>query len=49
MNSATSPSFWTAYATLDQDTKRAARKAFQLWTENPHHPSLRFKCVDRPG
>ena len=24
-----------------------ARKAFSLRTENPFHPSLRFKCVNR--
>ena len=46
MKSATLPSFWVAYEALDEHTKRAARKAFLLWTENPFHPSLRLKCVN---
>ena len=47
MKSATLPSFWAAYARLDEDTKRSARKAYRLWAENPFHPSLRFKCINR--
>ncbi|MBI5014597.1 MAG: hypothetical protein HZB55_03785 [Deltaproteobacteria bacterium] len=46
MNSSTLPSFWEAYADLDDDVKRGARKAYRLWAENPFHPSLRFKCVN---
>ena len=45
MKSATLPSFWTAYAALDQDIQRRARKAFRLWSTNPFHPSLHFKCI----
>jgi hypothetical protein len=26
--------------------KRSARKAYQLWADNPSHPSLRFKCIN---
>jgi hypothetical protein len=29
MKSATLPSFWSAYARLDEDTKRSARKAYR--------------------
>ena len=47
MKSATLPSFWEAYRSLDDDLKDRARKAFRLWAENPFHPSLRFKCVNR--
>ena len=47
MKSATLPSFWAAYQSLDDDTKRRARKAFRLWTQNPFHPSLGFKCISR--
>ena len=47
MKSATLPSFWDAYRSLDEDLKDRARKAFRLWAENPFHPSLRFKCVNR--
>jgi Txe/YoeB family toxin of Txe-Axe toxin-antitoxin module len=41
--SRTRPSFWRAYAALDGRVKRAAREAYQLFAENPEHPSLRFK------
>lgn len=47
MKSATLPSFWEAYAALDEEVKERARKAFRLWAHNPFHPSLRFKCVNR--
>ncbi len=47
MKSDTLPSFWKAYATLDENIKRRARKAFRLWAQNPFHPSLRFKCIKR--
>lgn len=47
MRSQTLPSFWEAYQTLNEDIKRRARKAYQLWEENPFHPSLHFKCINR--
>ena len=47
MNSATLPSFWEAYQILSDDVKRSARKAYRLWTQNPFHPSLHFKCINR--
>lgn len=47
MKSATLPSFWETYRSLDENLKERARKAFRLWVENPFHPSLRFKCVNR--
>jgi plasmid maintenance system killer protein len=37
------PSFWRAYQALDERVKQAARRAYQLFTQNPEHPSLRFK------
>jgi hypothetical protein len=46
LKSATLPAFWKAYDRLDQTIKARARKAFQLWAENPFHPSLRFKCIN---
>lgn len=46
MKSAALPSFWDAYEKLDKQTRERARKAFALWTENPFHPSLRFKNVN---
>lgn len=47
MNSATLPSFWAAYTALSQDIRQSARKAYRLWAENPYHPSLQFKCINR--
>ncbi|HEY84358.1 MAG TPA: hypothetical protein G4N96_04485 [Chloroflexi bacterium] len=47
MKSATLPSFWTAYRSLDKTTRRRARKAFFLWRQNPFHPSLHFKCINQ--
>lgn len=37
------PSFWKAYTTLDTRVRDAARESYSLFTENPAHPSLRFK------
>lgn len=47
MKAATLPSFWKAYAVLEEEIKRRARKAFHLWVQNPFHPALHFKCVNR--
>ncbi len=46
MKSATLPSFWDRYVELNEPVKTSARKAYRLWTENPFHPSLHFKCID---
>lgn len=43
MTSRTRPSFWRAYALLDPRVRVAARRAYQLFQQDPHHPSLRFK------
>ena len=37
------PSFWRAYSALDARARAAARRAYQLFAQNPAHPSLRFK------
>ena len=47
MKSATLPSFWRAYQSLEARVKRSTRKAYRLWTQNPFHPSLHFKCINR--
>lgn len=47
MNSETLSSFWESYSKLSKNTKQNARKACRLWAENPFHPSLRFKCINR--
>jgi hypothetical protein len=41
------PSFWKAYSQLDPTIQQRARKAYQLWLEDPFHPSLHFKCVQK--
>lgn len=46
MKSETLPSFWKCYAPLDSEIKQRARKTYRLWSENPFHPSLHFKCVN---
>lgn len=47
MKSATVPSFWELYHKLDREIRGRAKKAYRLWAENPFHPSLRFKCINR--
>ena len=46
MRSATLPSFWDAYRSLQETVRVRARKAYRLWVENPFHPSLHFKCIN---
>ena len=45
MISRTSSRFWDAYVDLPEEVKRRARRAYQLFEEDPRHPSLRFKRV----
>ena len=47
MNSATLPSFWETYFLLPPKIKQSARKVYRLWSENPFHPSLHFKCINK--
>ena len=46
MRSKTTEAFWERYSELDANIQKAARKAYSLWSENPFHPSLRFKCIN---
>ena len=46
MKSATLPSFWESYKKLDKMVRSRARKVYNLWIENPFHPSLHFKCIN---
>lgn len=45
MNSKAVPSFWDGFDRLPGNVQVAARKQYELWIRNPHHPSLRFKKV----
>jgi hypothetical protein len=47
MKSATLPSFWATYKSLDIQTRQRVRKTYYLWRDNPFHPSLHFKCINR--
>jgi hypothetical protein len=47
MKSATVPSFWEQYRKLEHDMRAKAKITYRLWADNPFHPSLRFKCVNR--
>jgi hypothetical protein len=47
MNSATTLKFRQAYAVLPVEIQRRARKAYQLWRQNPRHPSLHFKKIGK--
>jgi hypothetical protein len=31
---------------MEEDVRRRVRKAYQLWAQNPFHPSLHFKCIN---
>ena len=42
-----SRAFWVLYRALPGDVRRAADEAFARLTENPKHPSLRFKKIGR--
>ena len=37
--------FRKAYRRLPKEVRRQARKTYQLFQENPVHPSLRFKSI----
>ena len=43
------PSFWRAYEWLAPTVKNRSRAAYQLFAENPDHPSLRFKKLQGDG
>jgi hypothetical protein len=42
-----SPAFWEAYAKLPENVRVLADKNYALLKQNPQHPSLHFKKVNR--
>jgi hypothetical protein len=46
MKSLTLPSFWESYRNLDESIRRQAQKSYLIWSQNPFHPSLHFKCIN---
>lgn len=49
MISRTTPKFWRLFDELPAQVQDQAKKAFTIWRENPAHPSLHFKLVDKAG
>jgi hypothetical protein len=45
ISSTTTPDFWKCYRGAPTEIQQATRKAYQLWRDNPQHPSLHFKPV----
>ena len=47
MKSLTTPDFWERYRELPIEAKLLARKAYRLWRDDMHYPSLHFKKVGK--
>ena len=47
MNSRLTVDFIACFRLLPEEIKNLARKNYRLWRENPSHPSLHFKRVNR--
>jgi hypothetical protein len=45
-NSQTVPSFWKSYRELPGAFRKTAKRASELWKENPFSPSFHFKYVE---
>lgn len=45
MKSYTTARFQKAFRHLPEPVQRQARAAYRLFLNDPHHPSLRFRCV----
>jgi hypothetical protein len=37
--------FWKAFEKLPSHIQRKARESYQLWKQNPNHPSLQYKSI----
>ena len=46
MNPFTVKSYWKSYNGLPKKIQKDADRKFDLWRQNPFHPSLNFKCVN---
>ena len=47
MNSFCTRRFWETYHALPEQVRSVADKNYRLWTQNPKHPSLRFKPIGK--
>ena len=39
--------FKKLFAKLPAETQKEARASYILFSKNPYHPSLQFKCIDK--
>jgi hypothetical protein len=46
MNSRATRQFWKLYKALPPEIQQRARRAYELWLNDPRHPSVQFKKVD---
>jgi hypothetical protein len=49
VKSTTAARFWKLFQQLPPEVQRQAFKAYELFSENPAHPSLRFEEIDARG
>jgi hypothetical protein len=49
MTSRATRRFWKLYESLPEPVQRLAAKNYQLWRNNPAHPSLDFKQLHGSG
>ena len=47
MKSHLTENFITCFNRLPERVKQSARRAYQFWRDDPHHPGLQFKRVGR--
>jgi hypothetical protein len=47
IESRTTHSFRSAFASLPEEVQEQARRSYRLFRADPRHPSLRFKKLDR--
>jgi len=47
IESRTTSQFRETYSKLPEEVRRQARQAYKLFQQDPRHPSLRFKKVDK--
>jgi len=46
LKSKTTPEFWRHYGNLPPKIQLLADRCYEIWRENPRHPSLHFKKLE---
>jgi hypothetical protein len=46
VESRTTRRFWRLFAALSSDVQKDAKRAYQIFQENPGHPGLQFKKLE---